>query len=372
MCDQQTPSPSHGSSTGGSSSAQQTTEVVAIKWQGDALLLLDQRILPKGEVWLRCETCAEVAQAITDMVVRGAPAIGIAAAYATVLLAKEAASKDEFYDGLAYLSQARPTAVNLAWACEQARAQVAGNDWDKAYELLLSLAKGIFEQDIADNHLMGQLALAEFQLDAKLNQCESQPFSVLTHCNTGSLATGGYGTALGAIRSGYNAGLINFVHADETRPWMQGARLTAWELEKSGIPFALNADSASAWLMANKGIRWVIVGADRITANGDVANKVGTYMLAVLARYHGLKFMVVAPSSTVDMALPKGEQIEIEMRPAQELANISQLEDALSGFDAINPVFDVTPADLIDVIVTEKGAVKAPDSAKMAALFAGS
>jgi len=345
--------------------------VVAIRWQQQSLDLLDQRLLPLEEAWISCTTLEDVAVAIREMVVRGAPAIGIAAAYGCVLLMNECADlqesegKERFLSGLEALQHARPTAVNLAWAVSQARSLFDLRDWEELEDALLKLAHDIFESDVSDNKRMGQIALEYFQ------RTPSTPFSVLTHCNTGSLATGGYGTALGAIRAGHQAGVIDFVYADETRPWMQGARLTAWELTQDEIPFALNADSASGWLMSNKPIRWVIVGADRITANGDVANKIGTYNLAIIARHHGAKFMVVAPTSTVDMSLARGDDIEIEMRSGSELANISGLESALARHEAINPVFDVTPAHLIDVIVTEKGAIEKPTLESMSAMMRG-
>ena len=221
----------------------------------------------------------------------------------------------------------------------------------------------IHEEDLSSNETMAQLGAEVLAREA------IRPFPVLTHCNTGSLATGGWGTALGVIRQGAEQGIISMVYADETRPWLQGARLTAWELMQDGVPVTLNADSAAAWLMQNKGVRWVIVGADRITENGDVANKIGTYGLAIMARYHGCRFMVVAPSSTVDMQCASGRDIEIEMRAAKEVCELAGRRVAPENCAAVNPVFDVTPASLVDVIVTEKGVISQPTKTKMRALF---
>lgn len=341
--------------------------LIAIKWQGNYLNLLDQRVLPVEERWLACHSMEDVADAIQQMVVRGAPAIGIAAAYGAYLLAKQidwqqCNADEQFRTGLDHLESARPTAVNLAWAVSRARQLASDLSPESLEDGLLSLAHRTHEDDVEANQQMGAIALEYFrQTDG--------PYAVLTHCNTGSLATGGFGTALGAIRAAYAAGVVDCVYVDETRPWLQGARLTAWELAKEGIPHFLNADSASGWLMANKGIRWVIVGADRITANGDTANKVGTYNLAILAKHHGVKFMVVAPTSTIDMGLESGADIEIEMREGGELTQVQGVSYAPEGTKTINPVFDVTPADLIDVIVTEKGAVVRPTLASMQALF---
>jgi len=351
------------------------SEIKAVEWKHDQLVLLDQRILPKSESYITCHDLSAVIDAIKTMVVRGAPAIGIVAAYGVVISAKShisinmnAVQADEYKQSvladLQLLAQARPTAVNLMWAVERMQqCFLAAYKDDSSVELLLEEAKSIHAQDIENNYKMAELA-AEL-----MNNDVLKPFSVLTHCNAGSLATGGYGTALGAIRTAWKRGLIDCVYADETRPWLQGARLTAWELSQDGIPVCLNADGAAAWLLANKNIQWIIVGADRITANGDVANKIGTYSLAVLAKYHGVKMMVVAPSSTVDMALASGEEIDIEMRTTKELTHVSGLQIAPDGIEAINPVFDVTPSDLIDAIVTEKGLIETPTTTKMAKVF---
>jgi len=341
-----------------------------IEWRDNALYLIDQRALPESERYIECTDLSSVIEAIKLMVVRGAPAIGITAAYGVVLSVKHHHRQDQntwyrmVQPDLDRLAQARPTAVNLAWAVTKMRDGLKGlRSVSNPVAESLQLANQMLAQDIEDNRTMGKLAC-----DVMV-QSNSNVFSVLTHCNAGALATGGYGTALGAIRSAWQRGLIDRVYADETRPWLQGARLTAWELQKSGIPVTLNVDGASAWLMTEKNIAWVIVGADRITANGDVANKIGTYSLAIVARYHQVKVMVVAPSSTVDMALPNGQAIDIEMRSEQELTHLGEKLIAPDKITAINPVFDVTPAQLIDVIVTEKGVVKKPCAESMRLLF---
>lgn len=343
-------------------------EVVALRWQREYLELLDQRGLPDEESWLTAGSAGEVAAAIRDMVVRGAPAIGISAAYGVALAARAAVDLTDWRESVAQaielLAQSRPTAVNLFWALDQMRTQLKeARDAGDALRRMERRAEDIHAADIAANHRMGELALAV------IRRSTPTPLSVLTHCNTGALATGGYGTALGVVRSLWKAGLLKRVFADETRPWLQGARLTAWELQREGIPVVLNADGAAAQLMRQGAVQWVIVGADRITANGDVANKIGTYGLAVLARHHGVRFMVVAPRSTVDMALASGREIPIEERGADEVRRIRGLPIAPDRVSVFNPVFDVTPAELIDVIVTESGVVERPDTARMAALF---
>ena len=343
-------------------------KVTAIAWREGALHLLDQRLLPFTQTWLAYDSAAAVAEAIRLMVVRGAPAIGIAAAYAVVLAVRarvaaggdwRAALEEDFH----LLSESRPTAVNLFWAlnCMRERLQrlKAGDDPLRVME---QEAVGIHASDREANLTMAQLGMEVI----RQQQGNSQP--VMTHCNAGALATGGFGTALGVIRAAYLEGLVEHVYADETRPWLQGSRLTAWELACDGVPVSLNADSAAAHLMKTKGITWVIVGADRIAANGDVANKIGTYQLAVNAMHHGVRFMVVAPSSTIDMSLESGDEIPIEERDGGELLELAGQRIA-ADVPALNPVFDVTPADLIDYLVTEKGVVERPDAAKMAQLM---
>ncbi len=338
----------------------------AVRWSDGELHLLDQRRLPQTETWLRLDRCDAVARAITDMVVRGAPAIGVTAAYGAVLAARQryagSASgwREGFADDMRMLARARPTAVNLAWAVERMERAAAAVSGDPE-PVLLAEAVRIHDEDIAANRAMGALGAA----------CIEPGSGVLTHCNTGSLATGGYGTALGVIRSAWSAGRLSAVYADETRPWLQGARLTAWELVRDAIPVTLLVDGAAAWLMQQGRVQWVIVGSDRIAANGDVANKIGTYAAAVAARHHGVRFMVVAPSSTVDMDTASGADIPIEARAADEVLLAGGQRVAAAGAEAWNPAFDVTPAELVDVIVTERGVVERPDRARMAAMMGG-
>jgi len=326
----------------------------AVLWQGDHLRLLDQRLLPREEAYVDCRTSDEVAQAIRDLVVRGAPAIGIAAAWGVVLAARQ--DRAGLDDALARLRAARPTAVNLMWALDRMQRAIAR---DADVDALASEAQAIQDEDLAANRRMGELGAALIAPGS----------GVLTHCNTGSLATAGFGTALGVIRAGVSAERIAQVFAGETRPWLQGARLTVWELLRDAIPATLVADSAAAHLMSTGQVQWVVVGADRIAANGDTANKIGTYQLAIAARHHGVKFMVVAPSSTVDMATASGNDIEIELRSPDELFGYAGQRTVVEGARAWNPVFDVTPAALIDAIVTERGVVEHPDAARMAAVF---
>jgi len=340
-----------------------------IRWTGSAVELLDQRKLPFTVEYLTCHDSAAVAASIHSLAVRGAPAIGIAAAWG-VVLAAQAIDDDQAIDGasaasllepaMQHLNAARPTAVNLAWALSRMRHALAGagSDWRDVVE---AEAHAIATEDLAANRRMGELGASLIEPGS----------GVLTHCNTGSLATAGFGTALGVIRAGVAQGRIDKVFADETRPWMQGSRLTAWELQQDGIDAMLIADAAASHLMKSGDVQWVVVGADRICANGDVANKIGTYQLAIAARYHGRKFMVVAPSSTVDMHTPNGDLIEIEERDPAELLGVAGNRTAADGIRAWNPVFDVTPASLIDAIVTEKGIIREPDGEAMRAMFAG-
>lgn len=320
--------------------------IQSIKFDEGGLSLLDQRLLPAREHWLAIKDLDAAAGAIRDLVVRGAPAIGITAAYAAVLAARDRRGDLEAWRAdLARLEQARPTAVNLSWAIERMR-QCARHGGGSDPERLLTEARSIHAEDIAANRAMAQAGAAVLDKAA----------GVLTHCNTGSLATGGIGTALGVIAEGWRQGRISRVWVDETRPWLQGSRLTAWELAQLGIPFRVIVEGAAASLMAAGAIDWVITGADRITANGDVANKIGTCMLAVLARHYGVRMMVVAPSSTVDSSLASGAAIAIEERDPQEIWRAAGIESPPAGFAAFNPVFDITPGDLVDCIVTEHGA----------------
>ncbi|MGH8192389.1 MAG: S-methyl-5-thioribose-1-phosphate isomerase [Rhodanobacteraceae bacterium] len=325
----------------------------AVQWRDDHLRLLDQRGLPFREAWVDCRDADEVAQAIRDLVVRGAPAIGIAAAWGVVLAAQRGERLD---DALTTLRAARPTAVNLMVALDRMRSRV---DSGADAGALAREARSLQDEDLAANRAMGALGAALIEPGS----------GVLTHCNTGSLATAGYGTALGVIRSGYASGRIARVYAGETRPWLQGARLTMWELQRDGIPATLIADSAAAHLMRSGQVQWVIVGADRIAANGDTANKIGTYQLAISARHHGVKFMVVAPSTTIDLATPDAAAIPIELRDPAELLACAGERTVVEGADAWNPVFDITPHDLIDVLVTEHGVIARPDAASLTASF---
>lgn len=330
-----------------SAPASASNAVQPIIWANDRLRLLDQRVLPHEVSYLDCRSAAGVAHGIHAMAVRGAPAIGIAAAYGLVLDAQQGS---DYAAAELVLAKSRPTAVNLRWALAR-MAQVS----PRTPAALLAEAKAIHAEDLAQNLRMGLLGAGLLPQNA----------TVLTHCNTGALATGGHGTALGVIRSAHAAGKLAAVFNTETRPWLQGARLTAWELMQEGIPAQLIADGAAAHLMRVQKVDWVIVGADRIAANGDTANKIGTYALALAARAHGAKFMVVAPSGTFDLACPNGEAIPIESRAAEELTEFKGQAIAPRGMAAFNPVFDVTPAALIDAIVCERGVILQPDAQKI-------
>ncbi len=338
--------------------------VTAIKWQNNHLLLLDQRLLPHEVTWLDVTNTVQTVDAIRNMVVRGAPAIGITAAYGIVMAAraryKDVAGswKVTVQSDLEQMRGARPTAVNLAWAIDRMVGVFDQVDSDP-FPNLLEEAKAIHEEDIAANRRMGELG-AELISPGK---------GVLTHCNAGSLATGGYGTALGVIRSAWQQKRIDAVYADETRPWLQGARLTAWELIEDGIPAELVVEGAASALMASGRIGWVIVGSDRIAANGDVCNKIGTCNLAIIARHYGVKFMVVAPVSTCDSNMLSGKDIPIEGRDPSEILSLGEQRIAAAEATAWNPVFDITPASLVDAIVTEKGVIREPNTEKMRVLW---
>ena len=332
-----------------------------ILWRDEQLHLLDQRVLPHTENWLTYHDSDAVAEAIKLMVVRGAPAIGVTAAYAVVLAAREAwfSAGENWQEAvepaLKRLASSRPTAVNLSWAIERMK-QACGtlSKYESPEPVLLALADRIQQEDIKANRTMGQYGADLLDNDS----------IVLTHCNAGALATAGFGTALGVIRQGFLDGKIEHVYVDETRPWLQGSRLTAWELMQEGIPMTLQADVAAGALMAS-GLDWVIVGADRIASNGDTANKIGTYSLAVLAKYHGVKVMVVAPTTTIDWSLENGSLIPIEQRMSSEVSEIGGHAIAPVEVPVSNPAFDVTPASLIDAIVTEEGVVSNPSKEKM-------
>jgi len=318
-----------------------TTEAVEpIRWKGDRLELLDQRLLPEKTVYVTCRSADEVAKAIKDMVVRGAPAIGCAAAFGVVL---DEGSPHAFD----ILSKSRPTAVNLFWALERMK---------KAKDLEAE-AKAIFEEDLAANHAMGKLGAELMPQNAR----------IMTHCNAGALATAGYGTALGVIRSSKDKHIS--VIANETRPYLQGARLTAYEMVQEGIPVTLITDSMAGHLMSCGEVDVVVVGADRIAANGDVANKIGTYALAVLAKRHGIPFYVAAPLSTFDPSIPDGSKIPIEERGADEVTGYRGVRWAPQGVSVRNPAFDITPVELITGIICEKGVVMHPTREKLEALL---
>jgi len=320
--------------------------VTPLRWDGRVLSLLDQRLLPREEVWVECRTASEVATAIRDMIVRGAPAIGVSAAFGMAMASRQNADLASAAD---VLKAARPTAVNLAWAVDR----MLRADGDLVQE-----AERILEEDVAANRRMGQYG-------AELLGSQS---TVLTHCNAGALATAGYGTALGVVRAAIESGKRVAVFADETRPYLQGSRLTAWELQRDGIEVTLITDGMSGHFFQQGTFDAVIVGADRIAANGDAANKIGTYTVAVLAHAHGVPFYVAAPVSTIDFACPSGAQIPIEERSAQEVVEIHGARVAPEGIQVRHPAFDVTPARLIGAIITERGVLRAPYEQSIAAV----
>lgn len=336
----------------------QPSLVTPVRWVGDAesghLELLDQRLLPGEETWRSLRSAVETADAIRDMVVRGAPAIGVTAAYGVVLAARERGGFDAALEALA---ASRPTAVNLFWALDRMRRVIAtGADSPTA---LLDEADAIRREDIEACVAMGDHGATLMPDGAR----------ILTICNTGSLATAGYGTAAGVLRSVHRQGRLAQVYACETRPYLQGARLTMWELMRDGLPVALVTDGMPGYLMREGMIDAVITGADRIAANGDTANKIGTYQLAVLARHHGIPFYVAAPTTTLDLSTATGSGIPIEQRAASEVVSIGGVTIAPEGAAALHPAFDVTPAELIDGIVTERGVARAPYVPGLAALL---
>ena len=316
--------------------------VEPIRWKGDSLELLDQRLLPGKLSYVTCRTAAEVATAIRDMVVRGAPAIGCAAAFGVVL----SKGSPESYKALA---ASRPTAVNLFWALERMK---------KAKDLKAE-AEAIFAEDLAGNRAMGKLGAELIPDKAR----------VMTHCNAGALATAGYGTALGVFRAAKESGKKISVIANETRPYLQGARLTAWEMVQENIPCTLITDNMAGYMMSKGEVDVIVVGADRIAANGDVANKIGTYSIAVLARRHGIPFYVAAPLSTFDPKIPDGSHIPIEERPAQEVTGYRGEHWAPEGVKVRNPAFDVTPAELVTGIICEKRVLRPPYRESIQALM---
>ena len=337
-----------------------------LKWTGETLELIDQTLLPGELVIAKCRSAGDVHDAISRLVVRGAPAIGVAAAYGVLLAAREALSgsaddlREAARDAAAYLETARPTAVNLSWAARR-MADAAGEDAASADELYARLereAAAIEEEDRQANRRMGEFGAALLK----------DGDTVLTHCNAGALATTDYGTALGVLYAAADAGKNISAYVDETRPLLQGARLTAWELVGAGIPATLICDDMAAAVMASGKIDCVIVGADRIAANGDVANKIGTLSVAVLARRFLVPFYVAAPLSTIDFGLASGREIPIEERAAEEVTAFAGVRTAPTGVDVYNPAFDVTPAELVDAIITEAGVARPPLGPGLAAL----
>jgi methylthioribose-1-phosphate isomerase len=347
--------------------------IKTIEWTDEGIRMLDQRLLPTEEKYLMLRSYEEVAEAIKKMVVRGAPAIGVSAAMGLALGARQSvgASVADLEDDFDYMckvmSETRPTAVNLFWAIERMRERLrreksVTKDPLEIKERLVEEALNIFREDIEANRALGRFG-AELLSDGD---------TVLTHCNAGALATAGdYGTALGVVRGAIDAGKHIAVIADETRPFLQGLRLTAWELAKDNIPVTVITDNMAGHVMKSGRVNAVVVGADRIAANGDAANKIGTYMVAVLAHKHDIPFYVAAPISTLDLSLKSGDEIPIEERNAREVTHIKELQLAPDGVEVQNPAFDVTPNDLITAIITDKGVARAPYVESLRALVEG-
>jgi len=337
---------------------------------GDAVVMIDQRKLPAEEIYVRCRSAAEVAKAIRTMVIRGAPAIGVAAAFGIALGMRRSTATGtqkfaaEFFKTCELMAATRPTAVNLFWAIERmkrafAGAAEAGASVEQIQDRLDREADAIHDEDVASCRAMGAWGAEVVPADAR----------ILTHCNAGALATAGYGTALGVIRGAVEAGKRVAVFADETRPFLQGARLTAWELVRDGIETTVITDNMAGSLMRQGGVNFVVVGADRIAANGDTANKIGTYTVAVLAREHDIPFYVAAPLSTIDLNTPDGARIPIEERSAKEVTHVGGTRLAASGALVWNPGFDVTPHRFITGIITERGIFRAPYTESLRAAF---
>jgi len=330
--------------------------VKTIQWKNDRVVMLDQRLLPHKEVYRVCRDYQEVAQAIREMVIRGAPAIGVAAAMGVALGAAKAQVKTfdrDFERIFLTLSKTRPTAVNLFWALERMRKIYTVNrsrGVDVVKRLLKDEAQAIYKEDIAANKQLGKFG-AQMLRNAR---------HLMTHCNAGALATAGYGTALGVMRALKESGREFDVFVNETRPFLQGARLTAWELKKEKIPATLITDSMAGYVMQTGKVDAVVVGCDRVAANGDVANKIGTYTIAVLAKRHGIPFYVAGPTSSIDLNCPSGKEIPIEQRDAKEVSHIFGKALAPKGTKVFNPAFDVTSHDLISAIITEKGVIQPP------------
>jgi methylthioribose-1-phosphate isomerase len=338
--------------------------IKTIEWRDNKVVMVDQLLLPTEEVYREYTTAEEVAVAIERMVIRGAPAIGVAAAMGIALGMLPVASDPEtnFRQICDRMSKTRPTAVNLFWAIERMKkrfVELRHLPLDQCKTALVLEAQKVMVEDIEANKQMGNFG----------NELVPQDARILTHCNAGALATAGYGTALGVVRSAVEHGKKVHVYADETRPYLQGARLTAWELHKDNIPVTLITDSMAGWFMRQKNVDLVIVGADRIAANGDVANKIGTYSVAVLARANDIPFYVAAPLSTIDLSLSGGEQIPIEERSAREVVEINGKRIAPEGIEVRHPAFDVTPNDLVTAIITERGIARAPYTESLGRLF---
>jgi len=335
----------------------ESSEPYAVSWNAGKIRLLDQSRLPAEETYLEIDDCPSLAEAIQGLRIRGAPALGVAAAYGLALAANRSSSADrkglliEMEAAAEMLKSTRPTAVNLAWALERVLGAARGSSGAaEMAEVVLSEARRIHHEEIEAGRAIGRLGADLISSGA----------TVLTHCNTGALATGGYGTALAAIRAAHEQGKRPHVLVDETRPLLQGARLTAWELQRLGIPFTVIVDGAAGEMMRRGRVDCVIVGADRIAANGDVANKVGTYSLAVLAQENGVPFYVAAPTSTIDLSITTGDAIPIEERPPEEVTSVAGKRVTPQGAAAANPAFDVTPARYVAVIVTERGIARKP------------
>ena len=336
-----------------------TSSIAPVRFEGDALILLDQTLLPEREVERAYTRWEDVAEAIRTLVVRGAPAIGVAAAFGVVLAARasNATSTDaliaDLEPAVKGLAATRPTAVNLFWALDRMRRRaetLRARPVTEARARLLAEAEAILAEDLAANRALGDHGAELVPANAR----------ILTHCNAGALATAGYGTALGVVRSAHARGKLALLWVDETRPVMQGSRLTAWECVREGIPHRLIADVAAASVMARGDVDLIVTGADRIAANGDTANKIGTYALAVLARHHGIPFYIAAPFSTIDPALASGAEIPIEERDAREVRRVGPHPTAPDSSPVYNPAFDVTPAALIAAIITERGVFRPP------------
>jgi len=344
------------------------SDVETLRWKNGRLEMIDQRILPARFEYISYDSAAGVADGIRSMVVRGAPAIGCAAAYGIALEALQLRDLglEAFRDGMAkafeVLAGSRPTAVNLFWALERMRTRMDAMSVSTPSEIaekLLEEAHEVLSEDIRINRTLGTFGVDLLPDGAR----------VLTHCNAGALATAGHGTALGVIRSAVESGKKISVIADETRPFLQGARLTAWEMVQARIPVTLISDNMAGHLMSRGEIDAVVVGTDRVAANGDVANKIGTYMVAVLARRHGVPFYVACPLSTIDLGIPGGSAIPIEERAADEVTGYRDCQWAAQGVSVRNPAFDVTPAELVTALITEKGVVKQPSTERISALF---